>query len=198
MSCFGLGVFLFYVVILLCRYMDSSSSDNSSSSDDNDIDDDMLDLCMVRYILESDRLFVERIPCRTSMLSEKVYTQEVLLGNPTRCYEVFRMRPHVFINLCDRLKMMNLLKHSRDVIVEQGLFMGLAILSHGVTQRVVAERFKHSLGTVHIWFKMVIRSLAALGTHLIKPVNRGPVQPEIQSNPKWYPYFEVCHLIIKM
>ena len=39
------------------------------------------------------------------------------------------------------------------------------------------------------WFKKVVRALATLGVDLIKPVNRGEVQPEIQNNPKWFPYF---------
>lgn len=73
-------------------YMSISSS--SSSSDD----DDGLDLLMVRYIMEYETLFVDRVPCRTSMLGEKQYILEVLVGNPTRCYESFRMKPHVFRN----------------------------------------------------------------------------------------------------
>lgn len=80
--------------------------------------------------------------------------------------------------------------------MEEGVAMGLAILCHRVTQRVVVERFQHSIGTVHYWFKAVTRALATLGTHLIKTVNRGDVQPEIQCNRKWYPYFEVYPLLI--
>lgn len=173
-----------------CSSVQRSCSDSSSSSDD-DFDDDMVDLLMVRYIMEWERLFVEKTPCRTSMLSGKQYILEVLVGNPTRCYESFRMKPHVFRNLCDRLKMMHVLQDSRNVSAEEGLAMGLSVLCHKIGQRVVAERFQHSLGTVHYWCKLIIRALAALATHLIKPVNRGPVQPEIESNPKWYPYFKV-------
>ncbi|XP_031101826.1 uncharacterized protein LOC116005724 [Ipomoea triloba] len=38
----------------------------------------------------------------------------------------------------------------------------------------------------------VVRALVRLGREIIKPVNRGTVQPEILGNPKWYPYFEKC------
>ncbi|KAF2307819.1 hypothetical protein GH714_032076 [Hevea brasiliensis] len=59
----------------------------------------------------------------------------------------------------------------RNASVEEGVAMGLAILCHGIHQRIVAKRFQHSLGTVHKWCKMVIRALAATlgaidGTHV--------------------------------
>ncbi|PIA31866.1 hypothetical protein AQUCO_04700011v1, partial [Aquilegia coerulea] len=56
--------------------MQGSSSSDSSSSDD-DYDDDMIDLLMVRYILECESLFVDKIPCRTFMLSGKKYIEYV-------------------------------------------------------------------------------------------------------------------------
>ena len=167
------------------------SANDSSSSDDDD--DSVIDLMMAKYFIEHERDFVERIPYRTSMLSGKEYIVEVLLGNPTRCYESFRMAPHVFVNLCNRLKLMGLLKDNKNVSVEEGVAMGLAVLCHSTRQRLVAERFQHSTCTVHKWTKIVIKALATFGTHLIKYKNRGQVQPEIHANPKWYPYFEVCY-----
>ena len=90
--------------------------------------------------------------------------------------------------------MMNLISDSRDVSIEEGVAMGLWILCHGIRQRIVAERYQHSTGIVHYWFKKVVRSLASLGTHLIKRTDKGLVQPEIQNNPRWYPYFKVSKL----
>ncbi|XP_055961841.1 protein ALP1-like [Mercurialis annua] len=146
--------------------LNSTSSD--SSGDDDSSDDSMGDLLMVRYLMANKRYFIDKIPCRTSMLSGKEYILEVLVGNPTRCYEGFRMKPHVFKNLCNRLKMMNLLHDAKDVSVEEGVAMGLSILCHGT------------------------RALATLGVDLIKPMNRGDIQPEIESNPKWFSYFQKC------
>ena len=131
------------------NHMIYSSNSDSSSSDD----DDAVDLMLVRHLMSYKKYFIEKIPCRTSMLSGKAYILEVLVGNPSRCYEGFRMKPHVFRNLCDRMKMMGLLKDQRDVIVEEGVAMGLAILCHGTHQRIVVERFQHSLGIVHKWSK---------------------------------------------
>ena len=136
-------------------------NDNSSSDDD---DDGVIDLMMARYLIENEQNFVERIPCRTSMLSGKEYIIEVLLENPIRCYESFRMAPHVFVNLYNRLKLMGLLKDNKNVSVVEGVVMGLAMLYHSTRQRIMAERFQHSTRTVHKWTKMVIRALASFGT----------------------------------
>ena len=167
--------------------MYSSNSDSSSTDDD----DDIVDLMLVRYLMSHNKDFIEKISCMTSMFSGKAYILEVLVGNPSRCYEGFRMAPHVFRNLCDRMKMLRLLKDQRDVSVEEGVAMRLAILYHGTRQRIVAERFQHSLGTVHKWSKRVIRALATFGNQLIKYIDRGVVQLEIYNNPRWYPYFKV-------
>ena len=126
----------------------SLNSDSFSSNDD-----DAVDLMLVKYFMSYKKYFIEKISCRTSMLSGKAYIFEVLIGNSSRCYVGFHMKLHVFINLCDKIKMMGLLKDQRDVSVEKGVAMGLAILCHGTHQRIVVERFQHSLGIVHKWSK---------------------------------------------
>ncbi|KAK9070244.1 hypothetical protein SSX86_010644 [Deinandra increscens subsp. villosa] len=84
------------------------------------------------------------------------------------------------------------LPDSRDVSVEEGLAMTLRILCHGNTQREVSDRFQHSTGTVHYWFKTVLRALKAFALTVVKPVDRGAVQPEILANSRWYPFFKKC------
>ena len=166
----------------------SISSSSSSSSDE---DDDDLDMMMFMFLKENTKAFIDRIPCRTSMLSGKEYVREILCGNPTICYESFRMKPHVFWNLCDKLKMMELLKDTRDVSVEEGLAMSLRILCHGTRQRIISDRFQHSTGTVHRWFKIVLRALKAFAVTIVRSVDRGEVQPEIRGDSRWYPFFKV-------
>ena len=81
---------------------------------------------MKNYLLKE---YLARLLC----LRWRKYILGVLLENPTRCYEEFHMKPHIFTNLYDRLKMRNLLQDFRDVSVEEGVVMGLAILCHGTT-----------------------------------------------------------------
>ncbi|GJZ51890.1 hypothetical protein Tco_0606405 [Tanacetum coccineum] len=92
---------------------------SSSSSSSSDEDDDEFDMMMFLFLKENTKAFIDRIPCRTSMLSGKEYVREILCGNPIQCYESFRMKPHVFLNLCDKLKMMELLQDTSDVSVEE-------------------------------------------------------------------------------
>ena len=125
------------------------------------------------------------------MLSGKEYIREIMCGNPIQCYDAIRMKPHVFLNLCDKLKMMNLLQDCNEVSVEEGLAMSLRILCHGTTQRIIADRFQHSTSTVHYWFKTVLRAVKAFALTIVKTIDRGEVQPEIQTNSRWFPFFKV-------
>ncbi|KAK6923296.1 Myb/SANT-like domain [Dillenia turbinata] len=117
----------------------------------------------------------------TSMLSGKEYIGEVLCGHPIQCYELFWKKPHL-----------GLLYDSRDVSIEEGLAMGLRILCHGSRQKVICDRFQHSLGTVHVWFK-VLRALKIFALNMVKHVDRGEVQLEIQDHPRWYLYFKTIY-----
>ena len=105
------------------------------------------------------------------------------------------MEVHVFKNLCDKLKSMNILVDDKKVSVEEGVGMFLLVVCHNTRHRLVTERFQHSIGTVHRWFKKVLRALCNLGNHIISPRNPRTIQPEILSNPKWYPYFKVMFLV---
>nr|XP_043639264.1 protein ALP1-like [Erigeron canadensis] len=167
--------------------MSVSSSSNSSSDEDAE---DHIDLVMFMYLKKHVKL--DRKPCRTSTLSEKEYLREIVCGNPIQCYELFRMKPHVFLNLCDKLKLLGLLQDSRNVSIEEGMAMTLRILCHGNTQREVSDRFQHSTGTIHYWFKTVLRALKAFALTVVKPVDRGAVQPEILADSRWYPFFKNC------
>ena len=69
--------------------------------------------------------------------------------------------------------------------------MSLRILCHGTRQRIISDRFQHSTGTVHRWFKIVLRALKAFAVTIVRSVDRGEVQPEIRGDSRWYPFFKV-------
>ena len=100
----------------MSRHLDmdiiSNSSSTSSSSDEDDND---LDMMVLLFLKEHISAFIDRILCRTSMLSGKEYIKKILCGNPIQCNESFRMKPYVFLNLCDRLKLLGLLQDSLNV-----------------------------------------------------------------------------------
>lgn len=96
-----------------------SSPFNSSSSSSSDEEDDDVDMMMFIYLSKYSSTFIDRLPCRSSMLSGKEYIREIVCE--VRCYESFRMKQQVFLNLSDQLKMLGLLQDSRYVTVEEGL-----------------------------------------------------------------------------
>ncbi|CAH9126372.1 unnamed protein product [Cuscuta epithymum] len=164
-----------------------SGDDISDSASDEDDESGALLLMTTSVLVD-----VEKIPCRTSILTGNAYIDELMTGHPLRCYENFRMKPHVFLHLCERLKNLDVLHDSRYLRAGEQLGIGLLVLCLGVGQHTCAERFQHSMRTVHLCVKRVVRALARLAKEVIKPINRGPVQPEIIEKPKWYLYFEKC------
>ena len=167
---------------------------SSSSESSSDLDDEMGQFILMKYVYEYYKTYLPKMPCRTSLLSGKAYVMEILDGNPTVCYEMFRMRKHVFLNFCDRLKVEHFLHDEKMVSVEEAVAMFLYIIGQNERQRVTSDRFQHSTETVSAWFEKVLIAVCKLGTKIIRPRDRGEVQPEIATNPKWFPYFKVCYL----
>jgi hypothetical protein len=78
-----------------------TSSSSSSSSEDNDSDQDYA--MITRYFGSSieyvDKYYFKQ-PQRTSILSGRAYIEEILNGNDSTCYEMFRVHILVFRHLC--------------------------------------------------------------------------------------------------
>ena len=162
--------------------MSISESTNSSSTNSDDLDDEMGDLLIISLMVEYERSFISRTPCRTSILTGKMSTLEFLAGHETRCYENFRMEKQVFMNFCDALREVANLRDGKNVCVEEGVAMFLIVICHNLRHRVVAERFQHSLHTVSKWFKMVLRAICKLGTRIIRPRHQTTTHPYIMGN----------------
>jgi len=173
--------------------MSLNSSDDSSSIIDSELDDydDLMDLVLVMTIMEYEQSFVDKTPCRTSMLTEKMYTIEFLVGHETRYYENFQMKKDVFMNFCETLKEVGNLCDGKKVSIEEAIAMFLIIICHNLRHRVVVERFQHSLHTVSKWFQIILKVVCKLGTGIIHQRNQTSTHPHIRDNPKYYPYFKV-------
>ncbi|KAL4367185.1 hypothetical protein GQ457_05G027840 [Hibiscus cannabinus] len=165
---------------------------SSSSESSSDLDDEMGQFLLLKYVNDYYNAFIPKMPCRTSILDGKAYIMEILSGNPTVCYEMLRMKKHVFQNFCDRLKVENFLEDEKKVSVEEAVAMFLFIIGQNATQRLIADRFQHSTETVSTWFQKVLIAICKLGTKIICPRDRGDVQPEIARNSNWFPYFKDC------
>jgi len=83
--------------------------------------------------------------CRTSILTGRMYIQELLTGHSGRFKEVARMQLPTFSAICQDLRKADTLAIS----VEEQLAMFLSITGHRWSNRNVQERFQHSGETVH-------------------------------------------------
>ena len=55
----------------------------------------------------------DKQPMRDSVLTGKVYMDEVTEANPAKCYEIFRMTPELLLHLVDKLAQHGYLRHRR-------------------------------------------------------------------------------------
>jgi len=168
---------------------DEDLSDDDFLFTENDLDASVGDILMLSYFVANKRIFIDRPPCRTSLLTGKMYMLEILNGHPDVCHRNFRMQKHVFMNFCDTLKHKGLLTDGKKVSVEEGVAMFLMIIGHTTRYSIIGDRFQHSNNTIHKWFKRVLRAVCLLGTEIISPTNQnGPHELLLRK----YPFFKDC------
>ncbi|XP_031388345.1 uncharacterized protein LOC116201300 [Punica granatum] len=172
------------------RHVNSPRYDNSWSDDDDSSVDDLPVLLAISDAMSAQQAPRAR-PCRTSALQGSEYINEVL-SNDTRCYENFRMDPHVFHNLCDTLRVNCGIRNTRKgMTVEEMLGMFLLVVAHSTRYAVVAERFQHSKETISRVFNLILQGLHSLVPTYTRPRNVEE-QPEIRGCRQWYPFFRHC------
>jgi hypothetical protein len=130
-------------------------------------------------------------PCRTSKLTGHAWVKEILQGNPTRCYEMFRMEKHIFHKLCTEL-VNHGLKSTNHIGVEEMVAMFLVVVGHGVGNRMIQERFQHLGETVSRHFHDVLFACLSLSMKYIKP--QDPLfrnsHAKIRGDPRYWPFFK--------
>ncbi|KAK7846224.1 hypothetical protein CFP56_008235 [Quercus suber] len=128
----------------------------------------------------------------TSILSGRSYVIEILEGNPQVCYNIFRMNKTIFRHLCNELKRLHLLEEDTSIVsVEEVVGTVLFIVGHNADYRLTANRFQHSLETIHRRFRRALRAIHALGCLIIRPdANAAKLPHSLRGNEKYYPWFE--------
>ncbi|KAG8372299.1 hypothetical protein BUALT_Bualt12G0051800 [Buddleja alternifolia] len=157
------------------------------------IEEDVMMMFLMLFCFEEyERLYLLKTPCRNSKMSGHAYVMELMNANPTRCYDMFRMKPDVFITFSNTLIDKCGLKHSRYLSAYEQVAIFLHIIAHGIMSRVAAEKFQHSGETISKVFHRVLKAICKLGVEIIAPPNFDEVPPEILHNPKYYPFFKDC------
>ena len=90
----------------------SLSSNDSSSGDDDHITKNKVLMFVVVNVTHYFMNYVN--PCRDSSITGHRWVSEILNGHPICCYQMFRMKKLVFLELCDILETKyNLKKNSK-------------------------------------------------------------------------------------
>ena len=163
---------------------DARAVDFLQSSDDDEQPQHYIQLLM------SVRNRRTRQPRRNSALTGREYVLEQLHGHPENLFEMCRMHRDTFEAIVQLIRVRNLLPPSR-VSAEESLMMFLRTVAHSDRNREIQDRFCHSGETVHRHFDNMLTALSALAPDVIKLPNMNIVPPEIQHNPKYWPWFKV-------
>ncbi|KAG5006318.1 hypothetical protein JHK85_024860 [Glycine max] len=164
---------------------DSSLSSNDSSSDDDDhITKNKVLMFVVANVTNYFMNYVLKNPCRDSSMTGHRWVSKILNGHPIRCYQMFRMKKLVFLELCDILE--------TNIYEQVGLL--LYMLSQPGSVRNSDKRFQHSGETISRHFHSILEVVCMFTKDIIKPVD--PLfrdnPDEILKDARYRPYFRDC------
>ncbi|KAG4920836.1 hypothetical protein JHK82_049774 [Glycine max] len=174
---------------------DSALSSNDSSSDDDDhITKNKVLMFAVANVTNYFMKYVVKNPCRDSSMTGHRWVFEILNGHPIRCYQMFRMKKLVFLELCDILETKYNLKKTRNVSIYEQVGLFLYMLSQPGSVRNCEERFQHSGETISRHFHNVLEAVCMFAKDIIKPVDPSfrDTPDEILKDARYRPYFRDC------
>ena len=137
--------------------------------------------------------FIYKEPCMNSTQTGHKWLIEILGGNVSRCFNMFRINSDVFLRLCTDLEDNCGLKSSRRTCGTEMLGMFLYTIGQSVGNRLTMERFQHSGETVSIYFDNVLDSVCCMSVDLIKSLDPDFITTpkEISEDLKYTPYFKI-------
>lgn len=139
-----------------------------------------------------------RIPRHNSVLSGQQYTNELLASqSEIRITECLHMPLAVFTLICNHMRKKNLLNDTTYTTVEHRMHIFLYITTTGASNRAAQERFQHSPESISRIFKTVLLAINTMAPEFMQTptpnnTNLDLVLPEIQQNPKFFPFFKNC------
>lgn len=108
-----------------------------------------------------------------------------------------RIDKYIFKNLANVLREKGLLSDSRFVHVEEQVGICLYIVAKGQSYRDTACTFQHSISTISIYFRAVLKALVSLSINIIRPYRSfNEIPPEIEDKSLYWPYFKVKYWFI--
>ena len=143
--------------------------------------------------------YIDKEFCRDSEQIGYRWLMDCLSNNEAKCHQMFKMKPHIFLQLCNVLQHKCGLRHTRHVRLEESIGMCLKILGQGAcnrlaNNRLVQERFQHFGKTIHRHFHRVLKCLNIMLMYILRHFDPtcSVVPRHIQKNPLYMPHFQVC------
>jgi hypothetical protein len=171
----------------------------------------LLAAVMVHIIAAAAMIIVgpfDKIPYHTSALTGQMWVNELLAGHPDRIKNELGMRKHVFQGFVLALRLSGL-EHKRDITVEEQAAIFLYMSVTGLSIVHVGERFQRANDTISKYvilqntcfidqlccryYKLVLVTVTSFpfyNTYVHLPPVDAPIPPEIENNPKLFPYFQ--------
>ncbi|GMN29136.1 hypothetical protein TIFTF001_041270 [Ficus carica] len=138
-------------------------------------------------------------PMHNSTLTGSMRVEEILNGHAEIIQGLISMKAETFRTLSNLLASWELLKPTRNMNVNEQLFIFLSICARGATNRHISYLFQHSIETTLRWFDKVLKVICSLKDEFIRPSDYTSVQNLIlEHSDKYRPWFDVryrCYII---
>ncbi|GMN30161.1 hypothetical protein TIFTF001_049588 [Ficus carica] len=121
-------------------------------------------------------------PMHNSRLTGSMRVEEILNGHHEICQALISMKAETFRSLSDLLERRELLKPTRNMDVNEQLFIFLSICAQGATNRQISYLFQHSRETTSRWFYTVLQVICSLKDEFIRPPDYTAVQHLIEEH----------------
>ncbi|GMN71311.1 hypothetical protein TIFTF001_051816 [Ficus carica] len=134
-------------------------------------------------------------PMHNSTLTGSMRVDELLNGHAEIIQGLISMKAETFTSLSNLLASRELLKPTRNMNVNEQLFIFLSICARGATNRHISYLFQHSIETTSRWFDKVLNVICSLKDEFIRPADYTSVQNLIlEHSDKYRPWFDVRYI----
>lgn len=160
---------------------------------DPDLEDENQLVHLIPILLQQirDRRPTDPSPASTSLLTGRMYVEELLSGNSNVFRSVTRMDRQTFSRLVNLLRGAGL-DDTPHISVEEKIIIHIQVCL-GLSNRQIGQRFQHSGQTI---FKIVREVLALMRSlnhmFMVVPDINTPLSSVIADNPKYANFFQNC------
>ncbi|XP_024032907.1 uncharacterized protein LOC112095350 [Morus notabilis] len=171
----------------------SNASPNNTMGDDSD---DEYEAAGVAAILWYYQTYVDRLPPQpkhTSAFTGIMRVDYLLDGHEDVIRNKIRMGSDCFNRLSSLLELKGYLRPTRNMNVDEQLFIFLYIVSQSQSNRESQDQWQHSGSTISKYFEAVLEAICNLRHDFITPPNFNIIDPVIDANgSKYLPWFKNC------